>query len=158
MKMRAHTKGFTLVEIVMVLAILGVAMLSFYTVFFMNWQAFDSTVSQADFNQDLDGIVDRIALDGRHAAQIILTNTATTQQAAFVDINSTMLGTYTLQNNGVLTLTTPNGNQVLSDKLDFNNSNFSQQGKSILVKLTLTNSVFGRPVNLTSSTEIFQRN
>ena len=130
----------------------------FYSVFLLNWEAFDSYIARADLGQELDEMVDTIALDGRFAKQVNLTSTGSLKQAVFIDPDGNVLGTYTIKNTGEFIVHRGQIDSIVSTKMDFINSNFNKSGKSILLTLALTDQIFGKQVNLNSATEIYPRN
>ena len=130
----------------------------FYSVFFLNWEAFDSYIARADLGQELDEMIDTVAKDGRFAKQVNLTSTGALKQAAFIDPDGNVLGTYTIKNTGEFIIHRGQNDSVVSTKMDFVNSSFDKRGKSILLTLALADRIFGKQVNLTSATEIYPRN
>jgi len=155
-----NKKGFTLVETITVLAIVGIFIAFFYTLYFLNWQACDQFIAYADFGQDMDQIIDQIGQDGRNATTIKITiNSPTTQQVECLDTNGNPISTYTMTNTGVFTITNAQNNQnIITQKLDFANSAFVMDGNAIQVKLRLADQIFGHTVFLNSETEIYPRN
>ena len=130
----------------------------FYSVFFLNWEAFDSYIARADLGQELDQMIDTVAQDGRFAKQVDLTSTGALKQAAFIDPDGNVLGTYTIKNTGEFIIRRGQNDSIVSTRIDFVNSNFDKRGKSILLTLALADRIFGKQVTLTSATEIYPRN
>ncbi len=152
-------KGFSLVEIVTVVAILGISIGIFYTVFFMNWESFESFIARADLSQELDEMVDKVVYDGRFAKQVNVNQSSNIKQAAFIDPDGKLLGVYTIKDTGEFVISrTGQNDYTASTRVDFTNSNFNRQGKSFLLTLALKDQVLGHPVTLSSATEIYPRN
>src|SRR5277367_2658279 len=105
MKKRKNKKGFTLAEMVVVLAVIGIFISFFYTLFFLNWGACEQLIARADLGQDMDATIDQIELDGRLAHDIVVTNTNNSSQAVFNNSAGVPISTYTMSNNGQLTMT-----------------------------------------------------
>ncbi len=137
-------KGFSLIEMVTVLAIITVSMGIFYRVFFLNWEAFDTFIARADLSQELDEMIDKITYDGRFSKQITLTSTPTVKQAAFFDPDGNLIGTYSIKNTGEFVINRGTDDYTASTKIDFTNSHFDKRGKSVLVTLALTDRIFTR--------------
>lgn len=149
-----YKKSFTLVEMITVLAIIGVGSGLFYFVFFMNFASFDSQIASIDLWQNTNEITEKISLDVRFAEDI-----------NFIDNKNVILSfpsgepvTYTI---------TPEGNfqrirgeivSTLSQNIDFANSFFNETSQSLIVTLTLQDYVFGKKVEVKTATEVCLRN
>lgn len=155
-----NQKGFSLVELVTVLAIVGVVSGILYTVFFMNWQAFDMNIAQADLGAEYEQAVETIVNDSRFARQINVTKAATNYSATFIGQDGLNFGTYTIKNNGQLTLKRSDTSPeiVLTSKLDYAQSEFKKNGSALRMTLAFTDQVFTRPVSLKSSVDVYPRN
>jgi prepilin-type N-terminal cleavage/methylation domain-containing protein len=151
-------KAFTLVEMVTVMAIVGISMGIFYAVFFLNWQALDQYIASADMGQELTQIVDKVSDDARFSKQIIITTSTGGSETRFIDPAGQPLGSYIMRQNGEFAIRRGDKEQVLTNRLDFANSRFEHNGKSVLVTLALSDDILGRRFNLASQTEIFPRN
>jgi prepilin-type N-terminal cleavage/methylation domain-containing protein len=150
-------KGFTLIESLTALAIIGFFMLFFYTLFFLNWQACEQFLAQAEFGQEMDQIMGQIAGDGRYSVAININNNANMKQVDFTDPNGNV-SKYTMNDNGQLTIAHGQEVETITDKLDFADSSFVQDNQAIVVKIVLSDEIFGYPVALATQTEIYSRN
>ena len=156
---RKKEKGFTLIEMLTTTAVVGVVIGIFYGVFILNWEAFENYVARADLGQEMDSIVDQVASDGRFARQSNLTTSPSTKQVTFIHPDDgSVIAIYTMKDTGEFIVNRGRNNVVISTRLDFTNSNFSEGGKHVVLKLVLTDSIFGRLINLSSETEIYSRN
>jgi prepilin-type N-terminal cleavage/methylation domain-containing protein len=154
-----QNKGMSLIEIVTVVAILGICIGFFYVVFFLNWQAFDSSIARADFGQELNQMVDGITQDGRQAVQINVVATSTAKTATFLDTTGAVSAVYTINSAGEFIVNHGAGDEIITKNIDFNNSNFSNGGSSnyIEANLTLTDNILGLPLTERSSVEVYTR-
>lgn len=159
-------KGFTLVEIVTVLVIIGIGMTLFYSVFFLNWFAVNSYIARADLWQEMDAAIDQISLDARLANDIVLTQSGTQKNVNFLETDpvtrsSKNLSEYLLDSSGKLqvrrgTATLPS---LISDHVNFAKSSFTLPSfRDLKVDLTLNDDVLGKTIEINSSTEIYRRN
>ena len=147
-----------MIEVLFVLAILGIFLGMFYTTWIMNWSSFEEHTLRSDLWQDANKILETMSLDGRAAAQIDVQDLNKT--AVFRDTTGAIFMTYRITNNGEMQRQ-QNGAAVvekLSAFVNFNNSLFEKKGKALQTKLVLSDSVFGRPVDVLASTEIYPRN
>lgn len=143
---------------VTVLAIVGIAGGLFYTVFILNWKAFDNYIAQADLGQELDLVLDKVAVDGRFAKNNEVAGDESAKSVSFTDPDGNVLGVYTIKNTGEFVVNRGGDDFVLSSKVDFAKSDLVETGRSIVLILALKDEVFGRPVTLSSAVEIYPRN
>ncbi len=153
-----NKKGVTLVELLVVLVIIGITMGILYAVFFMNLQAFDQTIANADLGGEMTDIMDRMASDARFSKQIDVTVTDNDKKVVFTGSEGDLIAIYTMQNDGQFLSKHGDVQSALTNKLDFANSTFLKNGSSIKVVLTLQDSIFGHNVTLSSGTQIYPRN
>ena len=158
-------KIFTLIELVVVLAIIGIGASLFYSVFLLNWISFESQIAQANLWQEAQLALQKISFDVRVAKEIDITNKSIT--LTFPD-NSTLI--YTITPSGELQRIQTETISVISDKIDYNSSCFHFESedcsveetadnvKSLKIFLTLSENVFNREIKVTTSTQIFCRN
>ncbi len=164
MAIRKNNAGFTLMEMVVVLAILGTAIASFHGIFINNWTALDTFSVRANLSQEMDDIVDTISYDARNAQRGLM-DIATDQKSVVFSTPNLSLWTtasYTMAQDGTLTMvrSTADGDvqtRILSRNVDYANSTFNNNS-NFTINLELTNDVFGRPITIDTSTEIFARN
>lgn len=154
-------KSFTLVEMLTVLAIIGIGIALFYSVFFLNWSAFDKEIARVDLWQEANEIIDRISLDIKSAEQVDFNDNRGSPSffdsitLTFPDGNSSI---YTITNAGEFQLDTGGGAVGLSQNIDYNNSFFVDNPQSVKLNLALENDVLGRRVKVRTSTEACLRN
>lgn len=150
--------GFTLVEMVTVLAILGIAIGMFYTTWMLTWESVENHNTRADLLYDGYLIMERVTDGGRLASQIDVT--LGQKQVAFSDNTGVVFETYTMTADGNLTLNRPPpaAPRVLSVLVDFDNSLFREDGNGLLVDLTLKDNPFSGDISVNVATEIYPRN
>lgn len=148
--------GFSLVELITVLAILGTGLSVFYSVFFINWSSLEEQIRMVDLQMDADRIIETVAFDSKIAKGIVVDNTGKLATINFLSGNSvnysfTPQGNFMREFNATTT--------VISNNIDFTNSSFVQDIDSLLVNLTLMDNVLGRRrIELEVSSRFFPRN
>ena len=149
-------KGFTLIEIVVVLAIIGIAIGLFYSIFYLNWSSFEKQLALVDLGQEADKIMEMISLDGRLVTNIQVSegNKITTLTLMDLEGNIIDIITYTITEKGQI----QRNEEVLSENIEFDDSLFRRVGSSLVVELLLQDYVFGQDVQLPIETQIFPRN
>ena len=147
-----------MIEIIFVLAILGIFLGMFYTTMIMNWTSFEEHTLRSDLWQDANKIIETMSLDGRDAVQIDVQDLNKT--AVFRDSSGAIFMTYRITDKGEMERqkTGMPIAEIISTYMNFNKSLFEKKGKSLQSKLVLSDSVFGRPVDVLASTEIYPRN
>jgi len=159
-----NKNGFSIVEIITVLAIIGVFIAFFYTLLFLNWEACNRFLAQADFGQDMDTAIDAIANDARLSKDFNISNTASSVQVVFNDVNENPISTYVMYSNGEMTETRPGlSSVILTENLNYANSNFVSSAinpGNLVVNISMIdqNQLFGHPIILNSQTELYPRN
>jgi prepilin-type N-terminal cleavage/methylation domain-containing protein/uncharacterized repeat protein (TIGR01451 family) len=152
-----NKSAFTLVEIITSLAIIGVFMAFFYSLYVLNWQACQQIIFGADMGQDMEEIVDQIGGDARNSQAI---NLVSPQEVVFTEPTGGSV-TYTISvlDNGrnQISVTRVGVTDVLSQSLTAA-STFSMDGSNIVVNMVMQESNLGQPVTLVSQTEFFPRN
>jgi len=162
----------SLIEMVTVVAIVGIFISFFYSELLLNWQALDNYIVRADFGQELDQMVDSITQYGRQAHTInVVTTPATqattttqatpaTQTATFLDPSGVTLAVYTIDSTGQFKVNYNSGSQVIAKDLDFINSSFFNGGNTnfLQANLALRGQIFVFPVAQSTSVEVYSRN
>lgn len=155
-----NNKGISLIELITVLAILGVCLGLFYFGFILNMQAFDQNIAQADLKQDLSSIIEKVENDGRFAKQIDVVRDGNHRQATFIDSTGGIIGVYLMRDTGVFVIQRPErADSIETFKLDFARSDFNPLGNNgIKMNLTLTDNLLIHQVSIGSVTEVYPRN
>lgn len=150
-------RGVTLVELMTVMAILAVSVGMFYTVWFSNWRTFDHHTAVADLWSDANEIAEQMSMDGRAASQITV---AVGQKSVdFVNALGNTYATYQITAAGDFTITRGAAVTTVTDRIDFANSNFIQQGSALQTDLILVDEeVLGDDVSINAQMEVFPRN
>lgn len=156
-------RGITLTEVLVALAVLGVFLSVFYSVFIVNWFAFDERIHRADLLHETNRIIELISVDGRNAATIDFNTLANKKEIVLKDSLDEIIASYSMLDTGQVQYDSAGDGQgivVLSKNLDFSKSQFAQVslGKSFVVSLALEEQLFTRKISTNTSVEIFQRN
>ncbi|MCA9407975.1 MAG: prepilin-type N-terminal cleavage/methylation domain-containing protein [Candidatus Omnitrophica bacterium] len=150
-------EGFTLVEMIVVLLIFGVGMAAFSLTLSTYWTATDTHVKRSDIYQELNTIIERVSFDGRSAQIIDVVNSKNT---IFIDDTGNIIVQYKITSSDEFQQI-PNGTGtpiVLSKAIDAAQSGFIDTGKGILLDIHMKDDSFGKPINISTQTEIFPRN
>lgn len=168
MNRRLHNKkGISLVEIVTVIAILGVSIGLFYTVFVINWKAFEQFIAQANLSQDMNAIVEKISADGRFAKDIQYLDNGTIKQVTFTYPDTTPPTTYRVTSSGSFVVFKNGKTTILSNLVDFSKTAFARRDSNgniignnrfMSMDITMTDNVLGLVLTLRSITDIYTRN
>ncbi len=149
-------RGFTLVELVTVVAIIGISSAIFFSVFLLNWTALDGDIERTNLWQDANEIIDRISLDVRIATAIDVSadgKTLTLTQGGGDVV-------YSFTSDGRCLYTSDATTEVLSEDVNYDGSLFEENEAhtSVTVTLDLQKDVLGRNVEVATSTEVYSRN
>ena len=158
---KTNKKAFTLVEIMVVVLIIGVLGGVLYTIFFTNWFAFEDRIARANLWSEADVIFETMSSEARNMRQIDVFSDTNSKSAFFrydLNLNKVPVATYTINNNGQMTVNRGSGNVVLTDHLDFTKSSFVKVGSALKVTLVLKDQLIPRTIAISTSTEIFPRN
>lgn len=149
--------GFTLVEIIAVLAIIGIGIGLFYTVLYVNWTSFEQQLSLIDLQMEADMILERIVFDGKFANQFAVTSDQKSVTLSFLDGTNVI---YTLTPTGGITRFDSGSGSlfVIAQNIDFTPSSFQSQGNYLQTTLTFVADILGNRVELNVATQIMPRN
>ena len=158
-----NNRGLTIVEIMTVIVILGIASGVFYSTLVINHDALGTYISRSDMWNDMDVVVDAVSRDGRNARQITLD--ATNQVATLSDETGAAFAVYTINRDGTLTVARDGGapevmtiHAVPGDAtMAVGTSFFDLSGKSLVVNLTFAEQLFNRVAQISTSTEVLPR-
>ncbi len=155
-----NKKGLTLTEIITVVAVIGVASLFVHAVFIQNWSYYTDRIARADMWSDANRIVESMTDNGRQAAQIDVSAKSDDEQTAtMIAVDGSVIGIYRMTNNGRFEVEREDGLiKMLSENIDYENTEFMKDGEALLIDLALADTVFARRVNFVTSTEIYPRN
>jgi len=157
-------RAFSLVELIVVLAIIGIGIGMFYSTLFVNWTSFEKQTSLIDLQMEADKITELISNDGKNAQEIKVAPGG--KQVTFCysePVTCTPSIKYQLTGTGgvpgkierLLDAGTPT---EISKYIDVGNSNFSEANSCLDVYLLLFDTVFGDRIELRVSTQVFPRN
>lgn len=148
-------RGFTLVEIITVLAIIGVGIGLFYSVFLLNWFSYDREIVFTNLWTEMSEIIQRISFDARFANNMNLVND---KEVIFSFFENSSV-TYTMTPAGILQRVDDGGiSTILSQNLLYSNSSFVIEGGYLKMNLTLVDKTFRGDVVVKTSTKVCPRN
>lgn len=156
--MSAGRKGFTLTELVVTLLVVAVGVGLFSSVFINNWSAYEDRIRRANLWSEANQFFEQMSVEGRNARLIDVTVVANAKNAAFTNAADNSVTTFTITDTGILTSTKGAAVKTFSTHAVFANSNFTKNGKDLIVDLQLKESVFSRDIHINASTEILPRN
>lgn len=162
-KGRPAQQGFTLTEMIVVVAILAIGMGIFYGVYLVNWSSLDQEITRANMWQDLNKALEGISYETRHAQRIDVTRDSTGNTATLRDQTGFVLMEYTITDAGEFILD-PLGSaaggpaEVLLDNVVFDESALELLNEDLLVTLTLRGDFVGKFFDVTATTEVYPRN
>lgn len=149
-------RGFSLVELLTSIVIVGVLISVFYSVFILNWKAMEDYSVRSGLWQDMDVIIDQITLDARESAQINVS--ADQKDVSMLNRQSAVIAAYAFTAGGMCQVTRSGVTTTLTNSLDYALSTFRKNGESLVVNVVLSGDVLGREVSIDASTEIYPRN
>ena len=150
-------RSFSLVELIVVVAIVGIGIGLFYSVLVVNWVSLEKQVSLVDLQMEADKISEAISADGRLARLITITGAGKNVLFSLpADLGPTV--TYSIAANGEISKDSGSGSYVISRYLDYNSCSFAREGNALLANLSLVDDVFGQRLRLAVSIRIFPRN
>ncbi len=153
---RRNISGFTLFEAICAIAIIGVTIGMFYTVFLSNWAVMENYSARAYMWQDMDAAVDAVTSDARQAARIDVS--ADQKTATFFDQANAPFVVYVIGNDRSFIQRRGGVDRAMSRLVEFDQSSFVKRGRSVIVQLSMNEDVFSRGVGIGTSTEIYPRN
>ena len=164
MRVRNYFKtlnGFTMTEVIMTLVIVSILGGVFYTMLITNWSSYEELMARAQLLNEANDIVEQISQEGRFTKTIDVVQDFASgiQTATLIDYQDQAIATYTMSSNGTLEIARPQANTVvLTNNLDFDNSAFTKNGKSLRMDLALIDDALMRKVSISTNTEIYPRN
>jgi len=156
--MRRAQHGFTMTEIVVTLLIIGVGIGLFSSVFISNWGALEDRIKRANLATEASQLFEQMSIDGRNSRSIDVTATAISISGAFTNAVDNSVVTYSISDTGTITRAKGATIKIFSTHGVLADSNFTKNGKNLLINLRLKDDVFMRPIHITTSIEILPRN
>lgn len=159
LKILKSRRGFSLMEIITVLVIIGVSISIFYAVFITNWLAFQERLIRADLWMDADAIIDALSEDIRSAKSFNISSDTGDQVLTIIDLNDAST-VYALRASGIFEYQRPAspGLSVLSRHILMPDSFMQRSDDALQVNLVLEDNLFFRDIRIETSTEIYPRN
>ena len=148
--------GFTLVELIAVLAIIGTGASLFFSTFLLNWEYFEKEVARVNLQQEVTEILAKLCSEVRFAQSVDISADSKTLTIFYPTGNSIV---YTFTSSGQLQRTEDTTTTIVCENIDYNNSSFTQgDSNSLIINLKLKEDVFGESVDILVSTQLFPRN
>jgi len=137
---KSYTAGFTLVEMLSVIAITIMMGGLFYTTFIMNWQGMDNELTETQLWTEADTIAEDMTYYGRGGKQIEVSDP---QHVTIIYPNTSQNVSYAITSTptgGQLARVTANGQYVLSYDVSYPNTSFTLDSlNTLVVNLELQN-------------------
>ena len=153
-------RAFTLVEMVTVLAIIGIGAALLYAIFFLNLASFEKQLSLIDLQMDADKIIEILSFDCKRANTVDVSADGKQVDFAFPEPGTNPPVSYLFTDApspGILRRIS-GVDSVISQNIDYANSSFSRQGDSLTIDLLLEDNVFRRGMTVRVETLILPRN
>ena len=159
-KGKVSRRSFTLIEMITVLAIIGISGALFYSVFFLNWSGLYNEISRVNLWQDANSIIDDLSLSGRLAKSAVVSSDKKTLTLKFPDSTQAVYSIINGSPYGSLQETKGSVTKTFSENIDYTNSSFDVTTSlySFIVNLDLKDRVFNRNIDVKTSVEICFRN
>lgn len=149
--------GFSLVEMLSVLAILGVAAGIFHTTWMTNWKSVEEHQARADLWYDSNQIIEQLTSDGRFAWRVNVEDFGKT--VSLSNRSGTIYATYMITDIGEMRVIKPDEDDlILSTRVNVDLSVFERTGFSLRLSLFLEDSVLSGLVTVETSAEVYPRN
>jgi len=148
-------KGFTLFEVMVVLAVMAISMALFYSTLMINWTGFEKTLSHMELQLDADTVSEMMSFDSRYAKSFAVGTTQKAITLVFPD-NSTVI--YRLLSSGVIERQRDYSVTSVSTYLKYADSFIRAEGNTINYSFVFHDFIFGQEVQLLSETKVNPRN
>ena len=154
--MLKNKKGFSLLEVMTTVMILGISVGLFYTTFYYNWLTMDTYATRSNLMQEMDQILDFVTDKVRQAQSVSIPIT----DPKTVNLTPSSLGSFSYTANGLFTFQPAGGTaQNLSYSVDPSNTIFTKGASGDLtVQLTLKQPTSGKNAILSSTVQVYPRN
>ena len=150
--------GFTLTEIMAALLITGVGVGLFGTVFVNNWSAYEERIRRANMWSEATQLFESMSTVGRNSRVINVTRTPAVVSATFMNADPTIITTFTIAADGTVSRVLGADIKIFSTRAVLADSDFTKNGKDLIVDLVLRDTIFVRNINITAATEVSPRN
>ncbi len=149
-------RGFSLVELLIVLIIIGIGIAMFYSTLYVNWTSFEKQVSSIDLQMEADKISEVISDDGRYAKTFSVLSGG--KQAHFEFPDSTTVDYFLTPQGQIQRSLNGAAAYNVSEFVDYNNSLFKMSNSCLVGDIALSDIVFGQKTQLSFSVQVFPRN
>lgn len=149
--------GFTFVEVITVLLIIGIGISLFYNILYINWNSFEKQLSLIDLQMESDMLLENIAFDGKFSR---LFTVAADRKSVMFTFPGGATVTYAFASTGNITRADSASGTVstLAHNIDYTNSSFASLGNYFNTTLVAVGDALGRRVDLSVVTQIMPRN
>lgn len=150
-----NRRGISLVEILTVLAIVGIGSGLFYSVFYVNWIAFEKELALADLQLEADEIMEAVAIDVRYSVDFAV---AEGGKEVAITLPLDEIITYTVTEAGEVTRVKDETTKTFTSRADYDASLFTDIGNYLAFDLTLFDTIVGDRLAISVSTQAYPRN
>ncbi|OPX30935.1 MAG: hypothetical protein B1H08_00190 [Candidatus Omnitrophica bacterium 4484_171] len=157
-KYRKGNKAFTLIEIITVVAIIGITSALFYVTFLLNWAGFYNQISRVNLWQDANDIIDDVSSCGKLARSAAVSSNHKVLTLNLPDGTSSVYSIISGSPYGWLQKAAGGTTKILSKNIGYTDSSFDATTYSFIINLALKDKVFNRNIDVKTSTEICFRN
>jgi prepilin-type N-terminal cleavage/methylation domain-containing protein len=153
-RLSENKKGFSLVELLTVVIIIGISIGLFYTTFYYNWLTMNTYTARADLMQEMDQVIDVVTEKVREADDFTISTSPTLSTVTLspsgqvLSFDST--GQFLFQNGPSI--------QNLSYSVDSANSSFTSDTGALNLQLTLREPTPGQDAILSTFIQVYPRN
>ena len=157
-KYREGNRAFTLIEIITVVAIIGITSALFYVTFLLNWAGFYNQISRVNLWQDANDIIDDVSSYGKVARSAVVSSNHKVLTLNLPDGTSVVYSIVNGSPYGQLQRVKGGTTKIFSNNIVYTNSSFNATTYSFIINLALEDKVFNRNIDVKTSTEICFRN
>lgn len=147
-------RGFSLIEVMVVMIIIVIGLGLFYSVFYINTASFDNQVTRVNSWEEVNDILDRISKDIKNAYKVILEDDKNIV-LRFIDDEDIK---YSITDNGQIQILKETGVYNLASNINYEESFFREDLSAIVINVVIEDNVLGKKIKIKGVTEVIPRN